>query len=148
VVRAPFEGVAPTLVERNLGVYIWFLADPDGWIVRYNPGATLTAAMAGYVSNDAAAVLQERFPTSRYTFVQDFSGLVGYETGARKIYVDWGTRIRDRIERTILVPPPMNPMMKMGVSAGILALRLAGVTIETQATVELAIARYRLQPAR
>ncbi len=147
MVRAPFDGVVPTLVERDLGVYIWFVADPDGWIVRYTPGATLTPAMATWVSTDAEAVLRERFPKGRYTFVQDFSDLAGYEGGARKIYVDWGTRIRSRIERTILVPPPMNPMMRMGVSAGMLALRVVGVTIETQPSVEQAIARYGLRPA-
>jgi|GEM_PF-2182895 len=145
--RTPFDGIRAHFQSAELGVYAWFISDPDGWICRYSPGLILTKQIANFVSTDGDAALKAHFPpSSRLLFVQDFSEMVSYEADARKIFTDWGARIAKRTQRTVVVPPPMNAMFRMGLSAATLALRIAGTNLETCPDVQQAIKKYSLRP--
>ena len=72
--------------------------------------------------------------------------MTSYESGARKIFTDWGMRISRQTLRTVIVPPPMTPMFRMGLNTAMLALRLAGIQMETCPDLKQVIKKYNLRP--
>jgi len=147
--RPPFDGVAAHYSSPKHGFYAWFIVDPDGWICRYSPGLVLTGELAEHVVTDGWTALQAHFPsTERFFFVQDFVDMVSYESSARVTFTDWGKRIAKRTSRTVVIPPPMNPMIRVGLQAATAALRLTGSHLETSPSVQQAIKKYALHPDR
>jgi len=147
VPRSPFDGVRAQFSSPELGVYAWFITEPDGWICRYSPGLTLTGQIAHFVVEQGEPALLAHFPsTVKFMFVQDFSDMVSYEAEARKVLTEWGHRMAKQTLRTVVIPPPMNPMFRMGLSTAMLAMRLTGIHMETCPDVQQAIKKYKLKP--
>ncbi len=135
----------PHFGDEALGVSIYF-TDPPGMIVRYKQGTAFEAPIATFVSVQGYAALQKRFPGStKFHFVQDFSGAVSYTTEARQIMTSWGKRIKDATVMTVVVPPPLNPVLQMGITTALAVLNVAGARIEVAKTLVEAVGRHGLK---
>lgn len=137
----------PHFADESLGVSVYF-TNPPGMVVRYRQGTAFEGPVATFVSEQADAALRQRFPgVAKFYFVEDFSGCVSYSTEARQIMTAWGKRIKDSTITTVVVPPPMNPVLLMGINTAIAVLKVAGVGIELAKSLDEAVSRHGLKIA-
>jgi len=96
------------------------------------PGARLTAAVLRFFIDTVDPKMQARFPrASRFLFLHDFAEMAGYDGEARRLAVDWGLRIKARVDAVYVAPPPLTPLVGMALAAGAMSFRLAGLQFET-----------------
>ncbi len=145
--QPPFPGVKPDYSDERIGVYCWF-TEPAGILYRYSPGLYIDETVATLVSTTCDAMLHKRFPeTKRLQYVHDFSDAGGYSTKARQILVEWGRRVRGDVLRTVMIAPPTNAFIRMGISAGVAVLRVLGGDVSVYDTLAEAIKAYEIRPA-
>jgi hypothetical protein len=137
----------PHFGDETLGVAVYF-SHPAGMVVRYREGTAFDGAVATFVSVQGDDALRQRFPgVPRFYFVEDFSGCVSYTTEARQVMTAWGKRIKESTVTTVVVPPAMSSVLRMGINTAIAVLNVAGVAIELADSLDEALERYGLRLA-
>lgn len=148
-VPAPLFPTPPSIDRPDLGLRIWFMHPLT--MVDQNYGATnLTAAMAAFLSGEADAAFMAALPSTAggYRYVHDWRLYNRYESEARSVLVRWGVEGRGRVERTWLaIDPQASSIIRMGVSVGAAAMKMAGTHLELVPDLEGFLRGLKLRPA-
>ena len=61
--------------------------------------------------------------------------------------VDWGKRVRANVLRTVMVAPPSNSLVRLGISVGVTVLRMLGGDVRVYDTLQQALGAHGTRPA-
>lgn len=143
---SPFPGITAHLHPPRARVRTWFI-EPAGMCNKIDPGASVTAEVATYISEHVYNLMRARFPLARrFLFIHDFSEAAGYDTQGRQILTQWAMRVRSQIENVFVITPPLNSVFHMGINTVAMTLRLGGIPFETIQHVDEVRARYPIKP--
>jgi hypothetical protein len=148
-VPAPLFPTPPSIDRADLGLRVWFMHPLT--MVDQNYGATnLTLAMANFLSGEADAAFMAALPSASggYRYVHDWRLFKRYESEARSVLVRWGVEGRGRVRNTWLaIDPHASSIIRMGVSVGAAAMKMAGTHLELVPDVESHVRELKLRPA-
>ncbi len=141
----PAFGRAPHLVDPASGLAVWF-TQPLGLVTQLHERTHLDEAMARFIADTAyGALCRLRAPGQLFVAVHEWSAMTGYDSAARAVLTDWGVRIRNEVERVVIVLSDAAPkLVRMGVSVASVTLRLAGMRIDAERSPSV-IARLGLR---
>jgi hypothetical protein len=147
--RLPAFDAPPHLTSGHGALAIW-LVEPMGMLTQLRRPTHMTPELAEFISELAYSALLEICDDNRQplTFVHDFSLLTGYDSEARRILTMWGLRITKRIERVVVIQPPIHSeLARLGIHAAASALSLVGVRFEIVDSIVEPLEKYALRPA-
>jgi hypothetical protein len=137
-----FELSAPHVASPGGEVRSWIVT-PPGMLNVVQQGVLFTAAMARFISVDVEAEMKRRHPqATKFIYVHDFSGAVGYEPEARRILTSWGLSRVSEAERVVIVTSPSTSLIRMAVSTAAVVLRVAGMDVEVADDLRRVMERY------
>jgi hypothetical protein len=145
---APFDGVAPTLIDPSGTMRVW-LTDPPGMLDQAAMGAPFTTQLAHWLTHDASAAMQAAYGSdARYTFLHEWRGITTYTTDARLDIIGWGRKLgMKHIERIdIVLAPDAGTLFRMAAQGGSLAMTVIGVKCGIADSIEGALASTKLKP--
>ncbi len=142
----PFGAIPPTLSSATVSSWI---CEPGAMVNVLAAGATLGEEEALFISRRVDTHMRAHFARVRkFIYVHDFSASSGYTSQARSILTNWGIERQreDCVDRVVVIPPRMNRLFMMGVSAAMLVLRTVGQHIELADDLATVVRGLRLRP--
>lgn len=147
-VRRPPGFGEPHLAFESAPVVVWF-TDPIGMLIQITSPIHGSADIARFISVTAYERLLELRGASRQriTVVHDYTAITGYDSESRRVLTDWGLRIKNEVERIVVIQPPAkNKMLRMGLGAAASALSMIGLKIDFEDSLILTVGRLGLRP--
>lgn len=141
----------PDLADPSGSVLVW-LTKPAGMVDHVVPGRVFTDAMARFLVGPATEAMFEvgrSTGVERFRFVHDWRGVESHESAARTRLIDWGRRLRPRIDRIdIAIAPDAPALFRMAVHGGAMVMSIISVTCTVSTDVEVALRNAGVHPLR
>jgi len=119
-------------------------------INRIGGGFRVVADDLRFITETVDEAMHRRFSeVKRFVYIHDFSLVEHYEIGARKLITDWGKASQSQgiVELVVLIPPKLNQVVRVGVLAGLSALRVFGMNIRLGEDLTSVLVEHSLKPA-
>lgn len=127
-------------------VDVWW-TDPPGLMCRIR-ATHMTQAIATFLARDVDRGLR-LLGAGPYVFVHDWSTLRGYDSDARKVLTDWGTRLDKQMKSVrIYVDPKSSSLVRMGLTVACAALTVAGHDVAATTNIDATLAKLGMRPRR
>lgn len=112
------------------GTRVW-LFDDDATIVT-QPAGAMNEVTAKFLTQTVDVHLQPWIlARQKVRFIHDWRTCVSYEPAARELLIDWGRRWRTHHREVLLqLSDEASPFMRIAVTTGMAALRLAGMHVQ------------------
>ncbi len=143
----PFAAAPPHLKYPGKGQVAW-ITDPPGMLNVLDAGVVLDFDRARFIFEQVEAAMKKRWPHARrFHYIHDFSRIANYDAKARSAMMEWAGQRKQEVEHVILIAPPMNAVVRMGVRTAIALLHFGGMKIELADSLADALAKLPLRPA-
>ena len=141
-----FEAVTPSMTSADGLIDVWW-THPPGLMCRIR-ATHMTQPLAIFLAQDVDRELRRLSP-GPYVFVHDWSALRGYDTDARKVMTDWGTRLDKQMKSVrIYIDPTTSSLVRMGLTVGCAALTVAGHDVAATTNINATLASLGMRPRR
>lgn len=123
---------------------VWW-TEPLGLMCRIR-ATHMTQALATFLAKDVDRELRRLGP-GPYVFVHDWSTLRGYDSDARKVLTDWGTRLDKQMKAVrIYIDPKTSSLVRMGLTVACAALTVAGHDVAATTSIDATLASFGMRP--
>jgi hypothetical protein len=118
------------MVDPVSGTRVW-LFDDDATLVTL-PAGPMDKATAQFLTQTVDVHLQPwLLARQKVRFIHDWRSCAAYEPAGRDLLIDWGRRWRTNHREVLLqISDEASPFMRIAVTTGIAALRLAGMHVQ------------------
>jgi hypothetical protein len=133
----PLFPTPPTMTDPATGTAVW-LIDAVATMVDQTTGP-MSTAVAKFLTGAVEAELQRRYISQgkKVVYVHDWRSCDSYENEARDLLLKWGrASLAHTRQVAIQIPPSASTFVRIAVSTGVSALRLARMPIALVDDVE------------
>jgi hypothetical protein len=144
----PAFALPPDIVDPSGTIVAWW-TDPPGVVMQLNRPTRGTATMAEWMVGPGFEQLVARFPgLTDLRVVLDMRQMTGRSALARSTLMQPAKLFAARVGHVVLIPSiHMGPAYIKVVEAAAILLRLVGMRVDIEQSVERALAKHGIQPA-
>ncbi len=145
--RVPPFSAPPDFAGES--VQAWFV-EPAGIVTWFPQGAQFSNADAQLLVDEINfAMMDAKFPDQHsFIFLHDWAGVATYEDNARPLMIGWGRSYPRKRIRTfhIRLDETSGAFARMAVSAGVMALAVAGYDIKVTEDFDASLREFNVRP--